>query len=76
MPDRDLDLLGDFWAVMPGVRSTLFGPNTRAGYSDPLVEPGEVRATIRNHLEFTTFRERIHTILDGWAGLPPPSGPV
>ncbi|MDW9362527.1 SAM-dependent DNA methyltransferase [Sinorhizobium meliloti] len=68
VPDRDIDLLAEFWDVMPGIRCTLFGPNPRAGYSDPLVEPEEVRATIRNHPEFGVFRDRVHTIFDGWAG--------
>ncbi len=53
---------------MPGVRDALFGPNARPGYSDPLVEPEEVRSTIRNHPEFAAFRDRVHAILDGWAG--------
>ncbi|MEO9902889.1 MAG: N-6 DNA methylase [Nisaea sp.] len=68
VPNRDIDLLSEFWGVMPGVRSTLFGPNPRPGYSDPLVEPEEVRTTIRNHPEFSAFRDRVHAILDGWAG--------
>lgn len=68
VPNRDIDLLSEFWEVMPGVRATLFGPNPREGYSDPLVEPEEVRTTIRNHPEFAAFRDRVHAILDGWAG--------
>ncbi|TCS58962.1 type I restriction enzyme M protein [Primorskyibacter sedentarius] len=68
VPNRDIDLLAEFWDVMPGVRATLFGPNPRAGYSDPLIEPEEVRTTIRNHPEFGAFRNRVHAILDGWAG--------
>jgi len=68
VPNRDIDGLAAFWDVMPGIRATLFGPNPRPGYSDPLVEPEEVRSTIRNHAEFTAFQARVHTILDGWAG--------
>lgn len=67
VPNRDIDLLADFWDVMPGIRATLFGPNPRPGYSDPLVAPEEVRTTIRNHPEFGAFRDRVHAILDGWA---------
>jgi type I restriction enzyme M protein len=67
VPNRDIDLLAEFWDVMPGVRSTLFGPNPRSGYSDPLVEPEDVRARIRNHPEFGAFRDRVHAILNGWA---------
>lgn len=68
VPNRDIDGLAEFWEVMPGIRATLFGPNPRPGYSDPLVEPEEVRSTIRNHPEFAAFRDRVHAILDGWAG--------
>ncbi|GHH00476.1 type I restriction-modification system subunit M [Pseudodonghicola xiamenensis] len=68
VPNRDIDGLAAFWEVMPGIRATLFGPNPRPGYSDPLVEPEEVRSTIRNHPEFSAFRDRVHAILDGWAG--------
>ena len=68
VPNRDIDLLAEFWQVMPGVRGALFGPNPRQGYSDPLVEPEDVRATIRNHPEFGAFRDRVHANLDGWAG--------
>ncbi|WP_226626813.1 type I restriction-modification system subunit M [Alloyangia pacifica] len=68
VPNRDIDGLAAFWEVMPGIRATLFGPNPRPGYSDPLVEPEEVRCTIRDHAEFTAFQTRVHGILDGWAG--------
>ncbi|RVV99909.1 type I restriction endonuclease subunit M [Mesobaculum littorinae] len=68
VPNRDIDGLAEFWEVMPGIRATLFGPNPRLGYSDPLVEPEEVRSTIRNHAEFAAFQTRVHGILDGWAG--------
>lgn len=68
VPNRDIDGLAAFWEVMPGIRATLFGPNPRPGYSDPLVEPEEVRSTIRDHDEFTAFQTRVHGILDGWAG--------
>lgn len=68
VPNRDIDLLAEFWDVMPGIRATLFGPNPRPGYSDPMVEPEQVRTTIRNHPEFGAFRDRVHIILDDWAG--------
>ncbi len=66
VPERDVDALGDFWAVMPTLRATLFGPNARAGYADPLVAPDQVRATIRNHPDFAAFRAQVTAILDGW----------
>ncbi|NHF74888.1 type I restriction-modification system subunit M [Paracoccus xiamenensis] len=66
VPERDIDALGEFWAVMPTLRATLFGPNPRKGYADPLVAPDQVRATIRNHADFVAFRAQITGILDGW----------
>lgn len=66
VPNRDIDLLAEFWDIMPGIRSTLFGPNSRAGYSDPLVKPEEVRNTIRNYPEFSAFRDSVHAILADW----------
>jgi type I restriction enzyme M protein len=66
VPERDIDALADFWNVMPTLRATLFGPNPRAGYADPLVAPDQVRATIRNHPDFAAFRTRIADILNGW----------
>ncbi|HDY95478.1 hypothetical protein LCGC14_0510650 [marine sediment metagenome] len=66
VPDRDLDALSDFWDVMPTLRAKLFGPNARAGYSDPLVAPDAMRTTIRDHPEFSAFRYTVHAVLDGW----------
>lgn len=66
VPERDIDALGAFWKVMPTLRATLFGPNPRAGYADPLVAPDQVRATIRNHPDFAAFRTQVTAILYGW----------
>ncbi|WP_170420924.1 type I restriction-modification system subunit M [Ruegeria arenilitoris] len=66
VPNGDIDALHAYWEVMPSLRGALFAPNDRPGYSDPIVEPNEVRATIRNHPEFADFQTRIHGILDGW----------
>lgn len=66
VPERDIDALRDFWDVMPTVRATLFGPNPRKGYADPLVSPDRVRSTIRNHPDFAAFRAQIADILNGW----------
>ena len=66
VPERDIDALSDFWEVMPTMRATLFGPNLRPGYADPLVAPDQVRSTIRNHPDFATFRAQITEILNGW----------
>ncbi|WP_210134469.1 N-6 DNA methylase [Pseudotabrizicola sediminis] len=66
VPERDIDALADFWDVMPTLRATLFGPNPRKGYADPLVAPDQVRTTIRNHPDFAAFRAQIAHVLNGW----------
>ena len=52
---------------MPSLRGKLFGPNARPGYSDALVEPESVRATILAHPEFAAFREQVLDVLAGWS---------
>ena len=66
VPDRDLDALHAYWDVMPSLRSELFGPNERSGYSDPKVDAGDVRRTVRDHPEFAAFRDAVLTIFDEW----------
>lgn len=66
VPERDIDALAEFWDVMPTLRATIFGPNPRAGYADPLVASDQVRSTIRNHPDFAAFRSQITDILNGW----------
>ena len=34
VPARDIDALGVYWKVFPAIRSQLFSPNGRAGYSE------------------------------------------
>ena len=66
VPERDIDALADFWEVMPNMRATLFRPNPRPGYADPLVAPDQVRTTILNHPDFAAFRAQVQGIMVGW----------
>ena len=66
IPNGDLDALEAYWQVLPQVRSTLFAPGARNGYSQILVEPGQVKATILNHPEFEAFAERTLAIYTDW----------
>ena len=49
IPDADIDALQAYWKVFPNLRSTLFAPSGREGYSNSLVEASLVKATILNH---------------------------
>ncbi len=57
IPNRDIEALAGYWQVFPTLRRSLFVDNGREGYSDPLVEAGQVKSTILNHPEFKTFAQ-------------------
>jgi type I restriction enzyme M protein len=59
IPVRDVDVLAEFWDVLPAVRATLFGPGDRPGYLTPLVNAAEVKGAILNHPEFAGFTARV-----------------
>lgn len=65
IPEHDLDVLGDYWQVLPGVRAALFESAGRRGYAGLKVALHEVKAAIFNHAEFAAFnnaaRERFGT---------------
>ena len=66
IPDRDIDALGDYWNVFPGLRSRLFSANGRQGYSDVRVEAGEVRSVVLENEEFRAYKGRIGQVLGDW----------
>ena len=66
IPDRDLDALGQYWTVLPSLRRTLFEANGRPGYSDPRVEPRQVKGAILGSADFKSYRRRVATIVDAW----------
>ncbi len=66
IPKRDIDELQRYWDVFPAIRSTLFAPGSREGYSDCLVEATKVKATILNHPEFKTFAEKSIQLFRAW----------
>ena len=66
IPNRDLDALGAYWDVFPSLRQALFVGNGRAGYSESLVETGQVKADILDHREFKSYEARVAVVLDDW----------
>ncbi|MEO5607967.1 MAG: type I restriction-modification system subunit M [Polaromonas sp.] len=52
---RDIDALGAYWQELPGVRQALFASFDRPGYCRLKVEPGQIKAAIFGHDEFTAF---------------------
>ena len=66
IPDTDIDALDDYWTVFPTLRNALFKANGRPGYSDPLVETQQVKATILTHTEFITYRQQVSAVFEDW----------
>lgn len=67
IPQRDIDELGGYWAVMPGLRDALFEAADRPGYCKARVAPQEVRQTIEGHQDYESFRKEILGVVDAWA---------
>jgi len=57
IPERDLDALGDYWRVLPGVRAALFESAGRPGYARLKLPLPEVKPAIFAHAEFTAFNQ-------------------
>ena len=66
IPNRDINALGAYWEVFPGLRELLFSPNGRDGYSDARVDADEVRRVVLEHQEFKTYGDRVRRVFDGW----------
>ena len=66
IPSRDIDALGRFWKVFPGLRERLFAPDGREGYSRARAPADEVRAVVHGHDEFRAYADRTRRVLHGW----------
>ena len=66
MPNRDIDGLARYWEVFPGVRSALFEPAGRPGYTRLKVAVGDVKAAIFGHAEFTAFNQSVTALFGKW----------
>ena len=65
IPERDVDALRAYWAVMPGLRDTLFAP-LRPGYLRLKPAVGEIKPVIFGHAEFAAFRQTVAGLFDAW----------
>ena len=52
IPNRDIDAINRYWAVIPGVRAALFEPADRPGYTHLRVPATDIKATIFSHPAF------------------------
>jgi type I restriction enzyme M protein len=66
IPERDLDALGHYWRIMPGLRAALFGPSTRPSYAALKLPIAEVKPAIFGHAEFTAFTTKARKLFTQW----------
>jgi type I restriction enzyme M protein len=66
IPERDLDALGNYWKIMPGLRAALFGKSTRPGYAALKLPIAEVKPAIFGHPEFTAFTTKAKKLFTQW----------
>lgn len=65
IPNADIDALSDYWKAYPKMKSQLFASD-RTNYSRLLVNKDEVKQTIFNHPEFTSFITEMDKVFAGW----------
>ena len=57
IPERDLDALGAYWKILPGVRAVLFESAGHPGYARLKLPLAEVKPAILSHAEFAAFQK-------------------
>ncbi|HXT97720.1 MAG TPA: type I restriction-modification system subunit M, partial [Polyangia bacterium] len=65
IPVADVDALGRYWDVCPGLRKRLF-KKLRDGYVELAVDKSAVKSTIYEHPEFTAFITEMNACFDVW----------
>jgi len=66
LPDADIDALAHYWDVLPGLRELLVGPSSRTGYCALRSAAPMVQATIEEHPEVQSLRDRAHERFTAW----------
>ncbi len=66
VPERDLDALGNYWRIMPGLRAALVEPFNRPGYSALKLPIAELKPAIFGHAEFTAFTTEARKLFTTW----------
>jgi type I restriction enzyme M protein len=55
IPNRDIEDLGEYWEVYPGLKKALFAPDNRKGYSKLKADKSTLKSKIFDHPEFTAY---------------------
>ncbi len=66
IPERDLDVLGNYWKIMPGVRAALLEKSDYPGYCRLRLPIAQVKPAIFDHGEFTAFLASATRLFATW----------
>ena len=66
IPNYDIENLAEYWQVFSNLKNTLFEQSKRKGYYQPKIAPCEVKNTILNSEEFSTFKKQILKHYQSW----------
>lgn len=66
MPHADIEILRGYWDVYPTLKSKLFAPSGRTGYSQLLIPKEAIKQTIFNHPEFVQFSKEMDSVFIDW----------
>jgi type I restriction enzyme M protein len=65
IPVADVDALGRYWVVCPGLRAAIFKP-LRSGYVALTIPPSEIKSAIFGHSEFVAFSQGMAGLFEEW----------
>ncbi|HOT15878.1 MAG TPA: N-6 DNA methylase, partial [Bacteroidales bacterium] len=66
IPNADIEALNEYWEVYPSLKAELFNARERENYSDLKIEKDQIKQTIFNHPEFTTFSKKMDEVFETW----------
>jgi type I restriction enzyme M protein len=66
IPERDVDGLSAYWMACPSLKSILFAPSERKGYSVLKAERSEIKPVIFENQEFACYSDRTETRFKDW----------
>lgn len=67
IPKDDIDALGEYWKVLPKLKSTLFSKATRNDkYMTLKIKKEDIKQTIYQHPEFKCYMEEMNQVFHDW----------
>ncbi len=72
IPDADINALQGYWDVYETMRSDLFEPFGREGYSQLKIEKDAIKTTIFSHAEFTAYSQKVNNAFTNWKNITVP----